>query len=108
MFKNVHRILTKECSKKIEEKKKTLRKSEAVPSKGAHGPILSDLTLKSDQTKNFGLENFQTGPDHLNCQTGTDQTVLQRFGMVWFTVFYFYIFFQINICSMNIFRTYKH
>ena len=52
--------------------------------RGAHGPVWSDLTLKSNQTKNFGLEIFQTKPDRLNHQTGPNQTVLQGSGLRFF------------------------
>ena len=69
-----------------------------VAAKGEHSPIWSGLTLKSSQTRNFGLKIFRTWPDRLNHQSGPNQTVLQRSGLFWSTVFYFYIFIQINKC----------
>ena len=60
-----------------------------VLSRGAYGSIWSDLTLKSDQTKNSDMKIFQAGLDRLNRQIGLYQTILQGFVLVWSTSFYF-------------------
>ena len=64
-----------------------------LKNRAAHGPVWSGLTEKSDQTRNSGLENFQTRPDQSKDQTGPDRTVLERSGLVWSTVFFIFLYF---------------
>ena len=67
-----------------------------MDARAAHGPVWSDLTEKSYQTRNSGLEIPQTRPDQSRDQTGPDQTVLERSGLVWSTVLIFFVFFQLS------------
>ena len=43
--------------------------TQVTSAKAAHGLMWSDLAQKSDQTRNFGLKNFQTRPDKSKHQT---------------------------------------
>ena len=53
--------------------------------RAAHGPVWSGLIEKSDQTRNSGLEIFQTRPDQSRYQTGPEN------GLVWSMIFFIFL-----------------